>query len=95
MRIVCIAATEAGIEVACPVHDGFMIVSSLDRLEHDAEHMRAIMTKASSVVTGGLPIRVDCEPVRFPDRYVDKRGQAMWDRIMGLLKRRSTAAEAA
>jgi DNA polymerase I len=95
MRIVTIAATEAGIEVACPVHDGFMIVSPLDRLEHDAERMRAIMTKAGSVVTGGLPIRVDCDLVRFPDRYVDERGRAMWDRIMGLMKRRAGVSAAA
>jgi hypothetical protein len=27
MRIVCIAATEAGIELVAPVHDGFLIVA--------------------------------------------------------------------
>ena len=32
MQFVCIAATEAGIEIACPVHDAFLIVSPLDRL---------------------------------------------------------------
>ena len=90
MRIVTIAATEAGLEVACPVHDGFMIVSPLSRLDDDIAHMRAIMTRASMVVTGGMPIRVDCVPVRFPDRYADPRGQAMWGRIMGLLARRLT-----
>jgi DNA polymerase I len=86
MRIVCIAATEAGIEVACPVHDAFLIVSPLDRLDDDAASMREIMTKASEVVTGGLPIRVDCTVVRT-GRYMDARGVAMWDHVMSLLRR--------
>jgi hypothetical protein len=94
MRIVCIAATEAGIEVVAPVHDAFLIVSPLDRLDQDVAHMREIMIRASKVVTGGLPIRVDEKVVRFPDRYMDPRGFAMWDRIMGLLQRRRARAAA-
>ena len=70
MRIVCIAATEAGIEVAAPVHDAFLIVCPLDRLDQDVAHMREIMIRASKVVTSGLPIRVDEKVVRFPDRYI-------------------------
>jgi DNA polymerase I len=40
MRVVCITATEAGIEVAAPVHDAFLIVSPLDRLDQDVAHIR-------------------------------------------------------
>jgi hypothetical protein len=72
MRIVCIAATEVGIEVAAPVHDAFLIVSPLERLDQDVAHMREIMIRASKVVTGGLPIRVDQKVVRFPDRYMTR-----------------------
>ena len=93
MRLVCIAATEAGIELAAPVHDGFLIVAPLDRLHAEIERMKAIMIRASTVVTGGLPIQVEVEPVRFPDRYMDERGQAMWDRVMGLLERKTGKAE--
>ena len=87
MRIVCIAATEAGIELAAPVHDGFLILSPLDRLDQDVDRMRTIMVRSSEVVTGGLPIRVDCKIVRYPDRFMDNRGQTMWARVMGLLQR--------
>jgi DNA polymerase I-like protein with 3'-5' exonuclease and polymerase domains len=87
MRIVCIAATEAGIEVACPVHDAFLLVSPLDRLDHDVALMRQIMTRASEVVTCGLPIRVDAKLVRS-GRYMDERGRSMWNKIMELLRRR-------
>jgi DNA polymerase I len=93
MRLVCIAATEAGIELAAPVHDGFLIVAPLDRLHADTERMKAIMIRASTVITGGLPIQVEVEPVRFPARYMDERGQAMWDRVMALLERKTGKAE--
>jgi hypothetical protein len=95
MRFVCIAATEGGIEVAAPIHDGFVIVSPLDRIEEDTAHMRAIMIRASKVVTGGLPIRVDAKVVRWPERYMDPRGRAMWDRVMELRRRRDERAAAA
>jgi hypothetical protein len=92
MRFVCIAATEAGIELAAPVHDGFVIVSPLAQLDRDVAHMKALMIRASEVVTGGLPIRVDTKEVRSPDRYMDKRGRTMWDRVMGLLRNRVSLA---
>jgi DNA polymerase I len=90
MRLVCIAATEAGIELAAPVHDGFLIIAPLDRLDSEIERMRAIMVQASKIVTGGLAIDVESEgePVRYPGRYMDERGRAMWDRVMGLLERK-------
>ena len=83
MQVVCIAATEAGIEVACPVHDAFLIVSPLERLDQDVAHMRKIMHRASEVVTGGLQIRVDAKDVR-DGRYMDSCGRSMWDRVMEL-----------
>ena len=91
MQVVCIAATEAGIEVACPVHDAFLIVSPLERFDHDVAHMREIMQRASEVVTGGLRIRVDQKVVR-EGRYMDPRGRSMWDRVMELLRRRDEKA---
>ena len=47
--------------------------------------MRALMTKAGEAVTGGFPVRTDASVVRFPDRYMDEGGQAMWERVMALL----------
>jgi hypothetical protein len=54
--------------------------------------MQAIMSWAGKLVTGGLEIRVDCKVVRYPDRYMDKRGKRMWDFIIGLLAQRQMAA---
>jgi hypothetical protein len=85
MRGAAIAATESGIEVAAPVHDAFIILSPLDRLEADAEAMKAIMERAGSCVTGGLPIRVDDQLIRFPLRYGDDDPPKMWPIALDLL----------
>jgi DNA polymerase I len=57
MQIVCIASTEASLEVAAPVHDGFLITAPLERLDHDVERMKAIMARASEVVTGACGLK--------------------------------------
>jgi hypothetical protein len=93
MRIAAIAATEAGLEVCCPVHDAFVITAPVERIEADTAAMREIMAKASRAVTGGLEVRTDAEIVRSPTRYVDDRGgQAMWDIVMRHLEQLEAAA---
>jgi DNA polymerase I len=88
MRIAAIAGTEAGIETCAPIHDAFLIAASLDRLDEDVAKMREFMSRAGEAVTGGLKIRTDAEVVKCPSRYVDERGKAMWDRVVGLLEKR-------
>jgi DNA polymerase I len=92
MRIAAIAATEAGIEVCAPIHDAFLINAPLDRLDEDVAKMRQIMSKAGRAVTGGLDIRTDAEVVRFPGRYMDERGKAMWEKVIALLNKSNKAA---
>jgi DNA polymerase-1 len=86
MRIASIAATEAGIEVCAPVHDAFLISAPSDRIEDDVAAMRTIRSKAGQAVTGGLDVRTDVKIARWPDRYMDKRGAAMWSTVMSLLR---------
>ncbi len=92
LRIAAIAGTEAGIQVCAPVHDAFLIAARLDRLDDDIAAMREIMRKAGRAVTGGLDIRTDAEVVRWPDRYMDERGRAMWDKVISLLNKPNEAA---
>jgi DNA polymerase I len=91
MRIAAIAATEAGIEVAAPIHDAFLISAPLDRLDADVAMMQGMMEKAGESVTG-IAIRTDAEVVRWPERYMDERGQAMWNRVLALLNDAQKAA---
>jgi hypothetical protein len=85
MRIAAIAATEAGIEVCAPIHDAFLIMAPLSVIDEHVAFMRELMSKAGEVVTNGLPIRTEPKVFHYPDRYVDERGIAMWNRIMDLL----------
>jgi DNA polymerase I-like protein with 3'-5' exonuclease and polymerase domains len=92
MRAAAIASTEAGIAVNCAVHDAFLISAPLERLDKDVALMSAIMAAAGRAVTGGLDVRVEGVVVRWPDRYMDDRGEQMWRRVMGLLERRWAGA---
>jgi len=82
MRLAAIAATEEGIEVCAPVHDAFLIAAPLDVLDEHVSRMRELMTKASLVVTGNVPIRTDAKIIRFPDRFVDEEGVDMWNLVV-------------
>jgi DNA polymerase I len=86
MRIAAIAATEAGLEVCCPIHDAFLISAPIERIDEDAAQMREIMRKAGLAVTGGFEVRADVKIMRWPERYMDKRGETMWGWVMSLLK---------
>jgi hypothetical protein len=78
LQLAIVAGIEAGIKIVAPVHDAVMILAPLYRLKQDADAMCDLMVRASEVVTGGFPIRVDQELIRWPDRYRDKRGTEMW-----------------
>ena len=90
MRAAAIAATEAGIEVCCPVHDAFLISASTGSIDDDVAAMREIMSKAGRLVTGGIDVRADVKIVRWPDRYMDNRGAAMWGTVVGRTERLGT-----
>jgi hypothetical protein len=85
MRMAAIKATESGLEICCPVHDAFVLLAPTERIEEDVAAMQAIMRRAGMTVTDGLEVRTDVKIVRYPERYTDKRGADMWNRVMSLL----------
>jgi DNA polymerase I len=95
LRLAACLATERGIEVCAPVHDAFLICAPVDRLDDDVAGMRAAMAEASHVVLDGFELGTDVSVTRWPDRYMDARGHVMWQRVMDLLDRCSSAKEAA
>lgn len=86
MRLAACLLTEAGIEVHCPVHDAFLIGGPTAEMAVIVEQARALMIEAGRVVLDGCTIRVDAKVVEYPDRYSDKRGERMWDVVMGILE---------
>jgi hypothetical protein len=85
MRIACILLDKAGIEVCCPVHDAMLIEGPASDIKDIVQATQQGMRQASEVVLPGFPLRTDAKIVRHPDRYMDPRGRAMWDRVAGLL----------
>jgi DNA polymerase-1 len=87
LRLACCLGSERGIEVCAPVHDAVLICAPLERLEVDVARMREAMREASRVVLNGFELGTDAQIVRYPDRYMDERGAAMWSRVMDLIDR--------
>ena len=90
LRIACILMHRYGIELCGPVHDAVLIEAPVERIEADVSLAQEIMRRASRIVLnatsdGNIELRTDSTIVRYPDRYKDKRGTAVWDRVLELL----------
>ncbi len=84
MRLAMSILVENGVRVVAPVHDAFLVEAPLDQLDDVVDYTKRVMRAASAEVTGGLVVDVDAMVVRFPDRYMDDRGAAMWERVCRL-----------
>ena len=99
LRIACILAARHGIKILAPVHDAVLIEAPIERIEADVARMREIMRRASRIVfnataDGTHELRTDATIIRYPEHYSDKRGAAMWDRVLELLaEHRQSAVE--
>jgi RNA-directed DNA polymerase len=78
------------IRLLAPIHDAVLIESSMEKIEADVALMSEIMRRASRVVLNATAeatheLRTDYTLVNYPDRYSDKRGAVIWQRVMQLL----------
>ena len=85
LRLACIFATEEGIRVCVPVHDALLIEAPLEQLDHQVELTCEMMARASEITLDGFRLRSDAKVVRYPDRYMDERGEIMWKTIQRIL----------
>ena len=85
MRLAAIFATEAGLRVCCPVHDAFLIEGPVGEIDAEVCRMQDAMARASRHVLAEFELTSDAKVVRFPDRYMDDAGRAMWETVMSLL----------
>jgi DNA polymerase I-like protein with 3'-5' exonuclease and polymerase domains len=85
LRLACTMLVDEGITVCAPVHDAVLIEAPLDFLSEIIKQTQQIMSDASEVVLGGFSLRSDVEIVRYPERYVDNRGEAMWRTVTSIL----------
>jgi DNA polymerase-1 len=85
LRLACCLATERGIQVCAPVHDAILVEGPADSIDEVVAETKRAMREASEVVLDGFALRADEKVIKWPDRYSDKRGVEMWDRVMKLL----------
>jgi len=85
LRLACIAATEAGIEVVAPVHDALLIEAPTEAIDEAAARTAQVMELAAAAVLGGVRLRTDALFIHHPDRLVDPAGRDMWLRVQRLL----------
>ena len=85
LRLACCLATEAGLQIAAPVHDALLLVAPADRIEAEVVQLQECMAEASRIVLADkLTIGSEAEIVYSPNRYRDPRGAAMWSTIKRL-----------
>jgi DNA polymerase I-like protein with 3'-5' exonuclease and polymerase domains len=87
LRIACIFLTEAGIRVCAPVHDAVLIELPLVGLKEGITKAQGLIRQASSAVLGDFELGSDAKIICYPDRYMDERGQVMWNTVMNLIQK--------
>lgn len=86
LRLACCFMTDAGLKVCAPVHDAVLIEAPDGDIDRTVSEAQALMRQASKIVLGGFPLRTDATIVRYPDRYMDERGERVWRLMMGILQ---------
>jgi hypothetical protein len=92
-RLAYVWGTRHGLTLIAPVHDAVLLESTEDRIEADVALMREIMRRASRVILnptadGTIELRTDVKIIRYPDRFTDSRGTALWETVLKLLAER-------
>lgn len=84
LRIAMILMTRHGIKVVAPVHDAVLIEANIEDIDAHVVLASDLMRQASRIVLKH-ELRTDCKIVRWPDRYSDPRGEAIWTHVLELL----------
>jgi len=87
LRLACCMVLDAGVKVCAPVHDAILIEAPIDELASAITTTQKAMGEASKIVLNGFELRTDAERWTYPERYSDRRGTEMWNRVMTLLER--------
>jgi hypothetical protein len=86
LRLACCLGTECGLHIGGPIHDAVLLVAPISEIREHVETMRKCMTEASRVVLNGFELKVDGEPILYPNHFVDDRGVGMWNSTMQILE---------
>ena len=85
LRLAIIGTVERDVRVCAPVHDALLIEAAIEAIEEHVNTTCQEMAKASRAVLNGITVRTDAKIIRYPDRYHEARGAAIWHRLRGLI----------
>jgi DNA polymerase I-like protein with 3'-5' exonuclease and polymerase domains len=88
LRLTCAKATEAALPVVAPIHDAVVIEAPEAGLDEVVAATVKVMGEASREVLQGYEVGVDTSDhtdARYPRRFYDERGEAMWLRVQSTL----------
>jgi DNA polymerase I-like protein with 3'-5' exonuclease and polymerase domains len=88
LRLAVIFAIRAGLKIIGPVHDALLLEAPADCWQDHARELERCMALASQVLLPdgfAVPAEGADKPIHYPNRYMDKRGKATWDLVMGIL----------
>jgi len=63
-----------------------LIEAPLDQLEADVVRTQQAMAEASRTVLNGFELRTEAKSFRYPERFQDERGIAMWNTVWQLIE---------
>ena len=86
LRLACCFATERGIRVCAPIHDAILIEAPLNELDDTVEQTQQALGEASKIVLDGFQLRSEAKKIRYPERYMDDRGERMWGTVTGIVR---------
>jgi hypothetical protein len=87
LRIACILLSEAGVRVCAPVHDAVLIELPMVGIAEGIAKAQGLMRQASSAVLGDFELGSDAKIICYPERYMDERGEVMWNTVIGLIQK--------
>lgn len=85
LRLALCRATELGIGVCAPIHDAILIEAPLENFENTIVLTQNVMAEASAVILDGFQLRTEVKRIPFPARYMDPRGETMWNGVWNLI----------
>ncbi len=91
MRVAAVLMIDRGVQVCASIHDAFLIEAAADEIDVQVAIATECMEHASRLTLDGVSVGVGADVIRWPNRYMDERGRAMWETVMGLLKETTAA----
>jgi hypothetical protein len=91
LHVLVVLAERRGIEIVAPVHDAILVECDARDVEDVKRAADRAMRDACAIVLEGYELPTDCDAYVSGERFVDDRGQEMWDTITRLLTKRGVA----